>query len=66
MLVVRDRHRLWVQDTGDIEINRIRRDIIDLIEKTVDQYDLLLEALQRQRVGEAVEANNSKSVTASD
>jgi len=66
MLVVRDRHRFWVQDTGDIEINRIRRDIIDLIEKTVDQYDLLLEALQRRRAGDAVEASNSKSGTASD
>ena len=66
MLVVRDRHRIWIKDTEAIEINRLRRDIIDLIEKTVDQYDLLLVALQRQRAGEAVEASQSKSRTASD
>ena len=57
MLVVRDRHRIWIKDTEAIEINRLRRDIIDLIEKTVDQYDLLLAALQRQRAGDAVEAS---------
>ena len=52
MLVVRDRHRGWVQDSEDIEINSIRRDIIDLIGKTVEQYDHLLEVLQRQGDGE--------------
>ena len=52
MLVVRDRHRGWIQDSENIKINSIRRDIIDLIGKTVDQYDLLLEVLQRQGDGE--------------
>ncbi len=66
MLVVRDRHRIWIQDTEDIEIKRMRRDIIDLIEKTVDQYDRLLEALQRQRAAEDVDAGHNKSRTASD
>ena len=66
MLIVRDRHRAWIQDTEDIEINRMRRDIIDLIEKTADQYDHLLEALQSQRTGEDGETGAKKSRTARD
>ena len=66
MLVVLDRHQAWIQDTEDNEINRMRRDIIDLIEKTADQYDHLLEALQSQRTGEDGEAGGNKSRTARD
>jgi PIN domain nuclease of toxin-antitoxin system len=47
MIVVRDRHQAWRKDPTDIEINRIRHAIIDSIEKTLAQYDQLLEALRR-------------------
>lgn len=57
LLVVRDRHRIWMTAADDIEINRIRRDIIDLIDKTVDQYNHLLKALQEQGDGEQEEHN---------
>jgi len=46
MTVVRDRHRAWSKDSEDIEINRIRSGILDLVEKTIAQYDQLLEALR--------------------
>jgi hypothetical protein len=46
MTVVRDRHRAWDKDSDDMEINRIRNEILDLIEKTIAQYDHLLEALR--------------------
>jgi hypothetical protein len=52
LLVVRDRHRAWIQNSDDMETYRIRREIIDLIEKTIDHYDELLKALQRQESGE--------------
>jgi hypothetical protein len=45
--VVRDRHQVWNKDAADVEINPIRYEIIDLIERTLAQYDLLLEALRR-------------------
>ena len=51
MLVVQDRHQGWINDIDGIEINRIRCEIIDLIGKTVEQYDQLLEALQKQGEG---------------
>jgi hypothetical protein len=49
MLVVLERHRAWSQgpDGDDIEIDRARHEIIDLIEKTVTEYDRLLVALRR-------------------
>lgn len=46
MTVVRDRHRAWDKDSDDMEINRIRNEILDLIAKTIAQYDHLLEALR--------------------
>jgi len=46
MTVVRERHRAWNKDSDDIEINRIRNEILDLVEKTIAQYDHLLEALR--------------------
>lgn len=46
MTVVRDRHRAWNKDSDNIEINRIRDEILDLVEKTIAQYDHLLEALR--------------------
>lgn len=47
MTVVRERHQAWSKDPDTIENNRIRSEIMDLIEKTITQYDLLLEALRR-------------------
>jgi hypothetical protein len=52
MIVVRDRHQVWSKDPTDIEINRIRHEIIDSIEKTLAQYDQLLEALRRPIEGD--------------
>ena len=49
--VVRDRHQTWMKESGDIEINRIRHDIIDLIEKTLNRYDDLLGALRTPSEG---------------
>ena len=49
--VMRDRHQTCMKEAGDIDINRIRHDIIDLIEKTLNQYDHLLEALRTQGEG---------------
>ena len=52
MIVVRDRHQVWSKDPTDIEINRLRHEIIDSIEKTLAQYDQLLEALRRPVEGD--------------
>src|SRR5215217_6750765 len=43
-------HRAWMNDTEDIEIDHLRRDIIDLIGEMAGQYDHLLGAIQRQDV----------------
>ena len=48
LLIVQKRHKSWIIDTADKEIDRLRRDIIALIEEMVNQYDSLLEALQKQ------------------
>jgi len=48
LLIVKKRHKSWIIDTADKEIDRLRRDIIALIEEMVSQYDSLLEALQKQ------------------
>jgi hypothetical protein len=45
MLIVRDSHLGWVLKNNDIEVNRLRLEIIDLIGKTIERYDQLLEAL---------------------
>ena len=47
MTVVLERHRAWSKDSDDIEINRIRDEILDLIEKTIGHYGQLLEALRK-------------------
>ena len=52
MTVVQDRHRAWSKDSEDVEINRIRNEILDLVEKTIAQYDHLLEALRRPIEGD--------------
>jgi hypothetical protein len=52
MTVVRDRHQAWIKDSADIEINRIRNEILDLVEKTIAQYDHLLEVLRRPIKGD--------------
>ena len=52
MMVVRDRHGAWNKDSDDMEIKRIRREIVELVEKTIAQYDHLLEALRRPIEGD--------------
>jgi hypothetical protein len=52
MTVVQDRHRAWSKDSDDPEINRIRNEILDLVEKTIAQYDHLLEALRKPIEGD--------------
>lgn len=52
MTVVLDRHRAWNKDSDDIEIKHIRNEILDLVEKTIAQYDHLLEALRRPIKGD--------------
>src|SRR5687767_13425154 len=52
MTVVRDRHRAWDKDSDDMEINRIRNEILDLVEKTIARYDHLLEALRGPSEGD--------------
>jgi hypothetical protein len=47
MTVVRERHQVWSKDSDDREINRIRNEILDLVEKTIVQYDHLLGALRK-------------------
>jgi hypothetical protein len=48
MPIVRDNHENWIIKIDDVEINCIRRETIDLIGKTVEHYNELLEALHRQ------------------
>ena len=50
MSVVRDRQRAWSKDSEDMEINRIRSEILDLVEKTIAQYDHLLDALRTKPI----------------
>jgi hypothetical protein len=52
MTVVQDRHRAWSKDSDDLEINRIRNEILDLVAKTIAEYDHLLEALRRPIEGD--------------
>ena len=52
LTVVRDRQQAWSKDSDDIEISRIRGEIIDLVEKTIAHYDHLLEALRRPIEGD--------------
>ena len=46
LTVVQERQLAWNKDSEDIEIKRIRNEIMDLVEKTIVQYDHLLEALR--------------------
>ena len=52
MTVVLDRQRAWSKDSDDIEINRIRTEILGLVDKTIAQYDHLLEALRKPIEGD--------------
>lgn len=47
MQVVQERHRAWSTEAEPEDLNLIRKEIIDLIEKTLAQYDQLLEGLRR-------------------
>lgn len=51
MIVVRERHQAWSKDSEDPELNRIRQEILDLVEKTIAQYDHLLDALRQPGEG---------------
>ena len=52
LTVVRDRHQAWSKASDDIEISRIRNEILDLVDKTIAQYDHLLEALRKPIEGD--------------
>lgn len=46
--LLRRRHVYWVDSADDPHIKLLHLDIADLIQKTVDQYSSLLNALQEQ------------------
>ena len=46
--LLRLRHLGWVDSADDIDIKLLHLDIAELIKKTTDQYNQLLEALQEQ------------------
>ena len=47
--LLRLRHLHWMKSTVDPEIEQLHLDIAELIQKTTDQYNHLLHALQDQR-----------------
>jgi hypothetical protein len=52
LTVARDRHQTWSKNSDDLESKRIRSEIIDLMQKTLVQYDRLLEVLCRPMEGD--------------
>lgn len=46
--LLRRRHLHWMSSTDDPEIEHIHLEIAELIQKTSDQYNHLLDALQKQ------------------
>ena len=49
MYLLRRRHREWMEDTKDPEIRQTHREIIHLIEKMTDEFEILLKALNKPR-----------------
>ena len=45
--ILRTRHLQWMSDTNDPEIRRMHREIVDSINRMIDQFGILLEAQQR-------------------
>jgi len=46
--LLRRRHLHWLNSTNSPEIEHLHQDIAELIQKTTDQYNHLLNALQEQ------------------
>ena len=44
--LLRTRHLKWMSDTNDPEIRRMHREIVDSINRMMDQFGILLETLQ--------------------
>jgi len=47
--LLRRRHLYWMDSAPDPDIKLLHLDIAELLQKTTDQYDNLIEALQEQR-----------------
>ena len=50
--LLRLRHLQWMNSADDSEVEAVHREIAGLIEQITDQYNGLLEKLQRQREAE--------------
>jgi hypothetical protein len=48
LLLVRDRHLHWMDETDDPEIREIHQSLADLLEQVTSQYENLVAALQEQ------------------
>ena len=46
LILLRDHHRLWINNTNDREIIRMHNNIINLINQLEDRYGALLDVLQ--------------------
>jgi hypothetical protein len=46
LILLRDHHLLWINNTNDREIIRMHSDIVTLIKQLEHQYGALLDALQ--------------------
>ena len=46
LILLRDHHLLWINNTNDREIIRMHSDIVNLIKQLEHQYEALLDALQ--------------------
>ncbi len=46
LILLRDHHLLWINNTNDREIIRMHSDIVNLIKQLEHQYGALLDALQ--------------------
>jgi hypothetical protein len=48
LLKMADRHWQWMKDADDIETRRVYRGIANLIRKSAEWYDSLLDTLQKK------------------
>ena len=47
--LLRERHLQWMSNTNDPEIRRMHDEIIDSIKQLIDQFEILMDALEKQR-----------------
>jgi hypothetical protein len=47
--LLRSRHLQWRSDTNDPEIRRRHGEIVDSIQQLIDQFEILMDALQKQK-----------------